>query len=321
MPQITFASLAYQEKKKLTRRDKFLMEMDEIIPWEELEGVVAPHYPRGRKGRPPMPLRTMLRIYCMQQWFGYSDPGMEEALYEIMSIQRFAGLELGRDAVPDETTILHFRHLLEKHNLTAEIFSVVNQHLANKGLIVRGGTITDATIIHAPSSTKNKKGERDQEMSSTKKGNQWYFGMKAHVGAHSKNGLVHTVICTNAKVHDSKVMEDLLHGEETEIYGDKAYADNAKKAKYSARGIAWRVAIKAPRGQKLSERDKSWNRSRSRKRALVEHAFGVIKNLWGYTKVRYRGIHKNHCQLLALFALSNLYRTRHRLQKLRHCPL
>lgn len=323
MSQISFASLAFQEKKKVTRREKFLTEMEIVTPWKKLESLIAPYYPRktNAQGRPPMPLGMMLRIYFMQLWFGLSDPAMEDALYDSMAMQRFAGLELGRDAVPDETTILKFRHLLEEHNLTARIFSAVNRHLGEKGLAVREGTIMDATIIHASSSTKNRSNERDEEMSSTKKGNQWHFGMKAHIGADSKHGLVHSVICTTASVHDSVVGDELLHGDERAIYGDKAYANNEKRDLHKANGVAWRVNVKAARGRELTERERSWNRSRNHTRALVEHSFNVVKNLWGHRKVRYRGIYKNACQLFALFALSNLYRVRRKLQKLQECPL
>jgi len=319
MSQISFSSLAFQEKKKVTRREKFLTEMNDVVPWKELEKVIAVHYPKLTQapGRRPMPLATMLRIYFLQQWFNLSDPAMEEALYDSMAIQRFAGIELGRDSVPDETTILNFRHLLEKHGLAKKIFETVNKHLESKGLIVREGTIMDATIIHTPSSTKNADEERDGEMSSTKKGNQWYFGMKAHVGAHSKSGLVHTVICSAAKVHDSQMTERLLFGDEKSIFGDKAYADSEKKQAFASRGIAWRVNIKASRGQVLSEREQNWNRSRNRVRARVEHAFGVLKNLWGHRKVRYRGIAKNESHMHTLFALSNIYRVRGQLIQLK----
>ena len=323
MSQLSFARLAFQEKKKVTRREKFLGEMGTVIPWKTMESIIAPYYPRktNAQGRPPMPLLCMLRIYFMQQWFGLSDPGMEDALYDSAAIQGFAGIDLGRDAVPDETTILKFRHLLENHNLTQRIFNAVNRHLEDKGVSVREGTIMDATIIHAPSSTKNAGRQRDEEMGSTKKGNQWHFGMKAHIGAHSKTGLVHTVVCTTASVHDSMMADDLLHGQETAIYGDKAYADNTRKEDFLSRGIAWRVNIKASRSRQLTDRDIRWNRSRNRTRARVEHAFGVVKNQWGYRKVRYRGIYKNACQMFTLFALSNIYRVRLKLMKPQKCAL
>lgn len=264
-----------------------------------------------------MPLPMMLRIYYMQQWFQLSDPGMEDALYDSDTMRRFAGIELGQDAVPDETTILNFRHLLEMHDLTKEIFTAVQGYLEERGLMLRRGTIMDATIITAPSSTKNQERERDPDMSSTKKGNQWYFGMKAHIGVDTRHGLVHTVVCTTASEHDSKERDELLHGDEREIYGDKAYANEEKRLECRSLGIAWRVTIKAKRGQVLSERDKDWNRSRSRVRARVEHPFGVVKNLWGYRKVRYRGITKNAGQCFSLFALANIYLVRRLLPKLK----
>jgi len=315
--QISFASLAYQQKKKVTRREQFLNEMDQCVPWSIMLRLIEPVYPKSGQGRHPMPLPMMLRIYYMQQWFQLSDPGMEDALYDSDTMRRFAGIELGQDAVPDETTILNFRHLLEMHDLTKEIFTAVQGYLEERGLMLRRGTIMDATIITAPSSTKNQERERDPDMSSTKKGNQWYFGMKAHIGVDTRHGLVHTVVCTTASEHDSKERDELLHGDEREIYGDKAYANEEKRLECRSLGIAWRVTIKAKRGQVLSERDKDWNRSRSRVRARVEHPFGVVKNLWGYRKVRYRGITKNAGQCFSLFALANIYLVRRLLPKLK----
>lgn len=314
--QPSFASLAYQQKKKVTRREEFLSQMDRCVPWQLLESTVEPKYPKAGLGRRPMPLKTMLRIHMMQQWFNLSDPAMEDALYDSDSMRRFAGIELGDDAVPDETTILNFRHLLEEHDLAKAIFTEIEGGLEALGLIVRKGTIMDATIISAPSSTKNKDQARDPAMTSTKKGNQWHFGMKAHIGVDTANGLVHSVQCTTASVHDSQERTELLHGDEKAIYGDKAYADGTAREEYRSRGIAWRVSIKAPRGAELSERDKHWNRSRNRVRAMVEHPFGVVKNLWGHRKVRYRGIEKNAGQFFLLFALANIYLVRHQLLKL-----
>ena len=310
MSQMSFSSLAYAEKKKVTRREQFLLEMDQVTPWVTLEALIEPYYAKAGQGRRPMPLGLMLRIYFMQQWFALSDPGMEDALYDSSAMQRFAGLELGQNSVPDETTILHFRHLLEKHHLTQQLFHAVRDLLQEKGILVKSGTITDATIIHAPSSTKNRDQARDGEMSSTKKGNTWHFGMKAHVGACSQSGLIHSLETTTASVHDSQKAELLLHGEEAEVYGDKAYADDKRRQEYLARGVKWRVCLKAKRGQTLSAQHQRWNKSRNRVRARVEHGFGVVKHLWGYRKVRYRGLHKNSCQLFSLFALCNLYRAR-----------
>jgi len=261
-----------------------------------------------------MPLEWMLRIYFLSQWYGLSDPAMEDALYDIESMRRFAGIDLEADEVPDETTILHFRHLLEKHNLTKELFNQINRHLNARGLLVREGTIVDATIINAPSSTKNRDKVRDPEMKQTKKGNQWYFGMKAHVGADTNRGLVHSIVVTNAAVHDSRVMDKLLHGEELSVYGDKAYASKEKKKDYEARGIEWCIKRKANRGQQLTREDKVYNHRQGQIRAKGEHAFRVVKHLWRYQKVRYKGLYKNTVQVFSLFSLANLYLARHDLR-------
>ena len=237
MMTVSFASLAYENKKKRTRREKFLQEMDQVIPWEELLQIIKQYYPRAGNGRQPMPLGRMLRIYFMQHWYGLSDPAMEDALYDIESMRRFADIDLEVDVIPDETTILHFRHLLGKHQLTKKIFEKTQQYLTEKGLLLREGTIVDATIISAPSSTKNQDKTRDKEMKQTKKGNQWYFGMKAHVGTDTRKGLAHSVVVTDAAVHDSQVMDELLHGEEQAIYGDRAYTSEKKRQEYEARGI------------------------------------------------------------------------------------
>ncbi len=239
MRSASFASLAYENKKKKTRREKFLEEMEQAIPWEKLLQVVRKHYPMAGNGRQPMPLERMLRIYFMQQWYGLSDPAMEDALYDSEAMRRFADIELEVDVIPDETTILNFRHLLERYNLTKKIFEKTQQYLSEKGLLLREGTIVDATIINAPSSTKNHDKTRDREMRQTKKGNQWYFGMKAHVGTDTGRGLAHSVVVTDAAVHDSRVMDKLLHGEELAVYGDKAYVSEGKKTEYEARGIEW----------------------------------------------------------------------------------
>ena len=314
MKTVTFAGLAYENKKKKTRRERFLDEMDEVIPWDKLAQVIIKHYPKAGNGRQPMPLEWMLRIYFLQQWYGLSDPAMEDALYDIESMRRFAGIDLEADEVPDETTILHFRHLLEKHNLTKELFNQINRHLNARGLLVREGTIVDATIINAPSSTKNRDKVRDPEMKQTKKGNQWYFGMKAHVGADTNRGLVRSIVVTNAAVHDSRVMDKLLHGEELSVYGDKAYASKERKQDYEARGIEWCIKRKASRGQQLTREDKVYNRRQGQIRAKGEHAFRVVKHLWRYQKVRYKGLYKNTVQVFSLFSLANLYLARHDLR-------
>ena len=317
MKTVSFASLAYDNKKKKTRREKFLEEMDKVIPWEELLQDIKEYYPKAGNGRQPMPLARMLRIYFMQQWYGLSDPAMEDALYDIESMRRFADIDIGNDEVPDETTILHFRHLLEKHELTKKIFEKTKRYLSEKGLLLREGTIVDATIISAPTSTKNQTNTRDKEMHQTKKGNQWYFGMKAHVGTDTGKGLVHNVVVTDAAVHDSQVMDELLHGEEQTVYGDRAYTSEKRKADYEARGIKWRVNRKACRHYQLNSEDVEYNHQQSRIRAKGEHAFLVVKHLWHYHKVRYKGLFKNAAQVFSLFALANLYLVRHELQMTR----
>ena len=317
MKAVSFASLVYDNKKKKARREKFLEEMDRVIPWEKLLGVIRPYYPKAGNGRQPMPLPMMLRIYFMQQWYGLSDPAMEDSLYDIESMRRFAGIALEADTVPDETTILHFRHLLEKHELTKKIFEQTQHYLTEKGLLLREGTIVDATIINAPSSTKNREKKRDKEMKQTKKGNQWYFGMKAHVGTNTDKGLVHSVVVTDAAVHDSRVMDKLLHGEEEAVYGDKAYASEEKRKDYEAKGIEWCIKRKATRGRQLTPEDKAYNKRQGRIRAKGEHAFLVVKHLWHYRKVRYKGLYKNAAQVFSLFALANLYLVRNDLRMIR----
>ncbi|MBA7714543.1 IS5 family transposase ISAzo27 [subsurface metagenome] len=314
MQRASFASLVYENKKKKTRREKFLEEMNQAIPWEELLQVVREHYPKAGNGRQPMLLERMLRIYFMQQWYGLSDPGMEDALYDSESMRRFADIDLEVDAVPDETTILNFRHLLERHNLTKKIFEKTQRYLTEKGLLLREGTIVDATIINAPSSTKNRDNTRDKDMRQTKKGNQWYFGMKAHVGTDTGRGLAHSVVVTDAAVHDSRVMDELLHGEEVVVYGDKAYANEGKKNEYEAKGIEWCINRKANRGQQLTPEDIDRNHQQSQIRAKGEHAFLVVKHLWHYQKVRYKGLYKNAAQVFSLFALANLYLVRNDLR-------
>jgi transposase, IS5 family len=309
----TFASLAYENKKKKTRREKFLEEMDQVIPWEELVQIIKKYYPRAGNGRQPMPLERMLRIYFMQQWYGLSDPSMEDALYDIESLRRFADIDIEADVIPDETTILNFRHLLEKHELTKKIFEKTQRYLTEKGLLLREGTIVDATIINAPSSTKNRDNTRDKEMKQTKKGNQWYFGMKAHVGTDTDKGLAHSIVVTDAAVHDSQVMDELLHGEEQAVYGDRAYTSAKKKAEYEAKGIKWCVNRKACRHYQLTPEDIEYNHKQSQVRAKGEHAFLVVKHLWHYQKVRYKGLFKNAAQVFSLFALANLYLVRHEL--------
>lgn len=311
--QTTFASLNWSRKGKVTRRERFLAEMDPVIPWPRLLAVIAPYYPKGRRGRPPIPLERMLRLYFVQQWFGLSDPQAEDALYDIESIRRFVGVELSEEAVPDETTILHFRHLLERHRLTEAILAEVNGLLVERRLLLKAGTIVDATIIHAPSSTKNAAQARDPEMRQTRKGNQWYFGMKLHVGTDTR-GIVHRVTATHAAAPDLGQLPALLHGEESALYGDRAYWSAAARQHYEAAGVRFRVNRRGSPGHPISAAWRAINRARSRVRARGEHAFHVVKRLWGYTKVRYRGLAKNAAQACALFALANLYLLRHRLR-------
>jgi len=317
MHNLTFASLAYDNKKKKTRREKFLQEMDQVIPWKDLTEIIEKYYPKAGNGRQPMPLEMMLKIYFMQQWYALSDPAMEDALYDTESMRRFAGIDIAADVVPDETTILHFRHLLEKNQLTRKLFEKTQRYLTEKGLLLKEGTIVDATIINAPSSTKNKDNTRDKEMKQTKKGNQWYFGMKAHVGTDSKTDLAHSIVVTDAGVHDSQVMDELLHGQEQAVYGDRAYTSEKKRAEYEARGIKWCVNRKACRHYQLTAEDVEYNHKQSQVRAKGEHAFLVVKHLWHYQKVRYKGLFKNATQVFSLFALANLYLVRNELQATR----
>ncbi|MBK5186969.1 MAG: IS5 family transposase [Gemmatimonadaceae bacterium] len=310
--QRTFAGLAWAEKKKVTRRERFLAEMDAVIPWAALRSVIAPHYPKPGRGRPPVSLETMLRIYLLQQWFDLSDPQAEEAIYDSEAMRRFVGVELGDEQAPDETTILRFRHLLERHQLTEAIFATVRELLEARGLLLKAGTIVDATIINAPSSTKNATGARDPEMKQTRKGNQWYFGMKVHVGT-DRRGVVHTLTTTDAAQPDLGQLPALLHGAERVVYGDRAYWSEGDLVACEAAGIRYRMNRRGTAHHPVSERWRAINRARSRVRARGEHAFQVVKQLWGFRKVRYRGLAKNTVQVFALFALANLYRMRHQL--------
>jgi transposase, IS5 family len=312
MKQTTFASAAWDKKGKVTRRERFLREMDAVIPWKHLNGLIEPHYPKAGNGTQPMPQEQMLRIYFMQQWFNLSDPAMEDALYDSESMRRFAGIELSEDAIPDETTILRFRHLLEKHYLTQAIFAQIRSLLEQKRLLLKSGTIVDATIIEAPPSTKNEDKARDPEMHQAKKGKEWHFGMKAHVGT-DKRGIVHSLTTTAANVSDISQMPQLLHGQEREVFGDQAYWSQSHRQGARARGIRYRINRRPNPGRPLSPLERRLNRLRSATRARGEHAFHVVKRLWGFTKVRYRGLAKNTARLFAAFALANLYLLRRRL--------
>jgi IS5 family transposase len=313
MKQTTFASLAWNAKGRTTRRERFLAEMDAVVPWARLIALIEAHYPKGGSGRPPMPLQRMLRVYFMQQWFNLSDPQAEDSLYDIEPMRRFAGIELAEDAIPDETTILNFRHLLEKHQLTEQIFAEVRQLLEEKRLLLKSGTIVDATIISAPSSTKNADKSRDPEMRQGKKNKrEWQFGMKVHVGA-SKQGLVHSVVTGPANEADITKLDGLLHGAEDELYGDQAYWSEDHRQQCKHAGIRYQVNRRPTAQQPLTEYQRAINRARSRCRARGEHAFHVVKRLWGFAKVRYRGLAKNTARTFAIFALANLYLVRRRL--------
>jgi len=313
MKQTTFASAAWEKKGKVTRRERFLGEMDQVIPWGPILTLIEPHYPKAGSGTQPMPLERMLRIHFMQQWFNLSDPAMEDALYDSESMRRFARIELLDDAIPDESTILRFRHLLERHGLSEQIFGLVRGLLEQKRLLLKSGTIVDATIIDAPPSTKNEAKARDPEMKQGKKNaREWHFGMKAHVGT-DPHGLVHTLVTTHAGASEFKQLPKLLHGEERELYGDQAYWSEMHRIAAKERGVRYRVNRRPNPGWPLTEHQRRLNRLRSATRARGEHAFHVVKRLWGYSKVRYRGLAKNTARLFTMFALANLYLVRRRL--------
>jgi len=307
--QRTLASVAYDSKRKVTRRVRFLPEIEAVIPWARLEALVAPHYPKPGRGRRPLPLATMLRVYFLQQGFDLSDPQAEDMLYDSEAMRRFAQVELLDDRVPDESTILRFRHLLEQHRLTAQMFTAVTTLLEEQRLLLKAGTIVDATIIAAPSSTKNATQTRDPEMKQTRKGNQWYFGMKLHVGT-DRQGVVHSLVTTDAGAADITQLPQLLHGQEATLHGDKAYykADDKRHGELS--GGRYLVNKSGPRTPYWD----AINRTRSRTRARVEHVFHVIKRLWGFAKVRYRGLAKNTVRAYTACALANLYLLRYRVR-------
>lgn len=316
MKQQALSMTGYFDKGKKTRREQFLAEMEQVVPWVRLQGLIEPHYPKGTSaagGRPTLPLERMFRVYCLQQWYNLSDPGAEEALYDSITMRRFAGVTTDKDVIPDETSILNFRRLLEKHQLTERLLSEINAHLSERGLLIGKGTIVDATIIDAPSSTKNAKKKRDPQMHQTRKGKQWYFGMKVHTGVDTDSGLVHTVRGTAANVADVNVLGELLHGDEESLHGDSAYHSKELKAQAEANGIEFNVNQRGTKHRPLTKAQRARNRRLSRVRATVEHPFLVVKRLWGHAKVRYRGIRKNLAQMHALFGLANLYRVRYRL--------
>ena len=311
--QMSFAQAEYAGKKKVTRRERFLGEMEQLVPWARLMMVIEPYYPKGERGRPPIGIERMLRIYFLQQWYALADEALEDAIYDSQAMRTFAGIDLSVEAVPDATTLLNFRHLLEAHALTEQIFAEVGALLSERKLLMREGTIVDATIIAAPCSTKNARKERDPEMHQTKKGNQWYFGMKAHIGVDAESGLVHSVSGTAANVSDLAQSHALLHGAEKAAYADAGYLGIEKRQEIIIQcpALEWHVAAKRGKVKALAEgRVKDLTvqleRLKAQVRARVEHPFHIIKNLFRYRKTRYRGLAKNTAQLHTLFALANL---------------
>ena len=323
MRQQTLAEASFEQYRKTTRREVFLDEMGRVVPWAELCALIEPVYPQAEgAGRPPVGVERMLKIYFLQQWFNLSDPAVEEALYDSRALRSFVGIDLGREPAPDETTVCKFRHLLETHDLGGRLFEQVSTYLQQRGLKISTGTIVDATIINAPSSTKNRDKQRDPEMCQTKKGNQWYFypeghkGMKAPIGTDSKTKLIHAVVATAANVHDSQVLADLLHGEETRVWGDSAYTNQGEVMRQCAPNALDFTNQKGYRNCPLSEQQKATNRTKSKVRAKVEHPFLVIKRIFGFAKTRYRGLDKNAHRLFVTCALANLFMARRYLLRL-----
>jgi len=315
MKQISLAECGFARTSKVTRKQVFLGEKERVVPWDRLLARIAPYYPVAGNGTLPYPLAAMLRVHLMQQWFGYSDPAMEEALHDIPLLRDFAGLDVGDTRLPDETTILRFRRLLEQHDLGRSLFNEVTALLSEQGLLLRSGTIVDATLIAAAPSTKNRARKRDPEMSQTHKNNQWYFGMKAHIGADAESGLVHTVVGSTAKRGDAKVIDQLLHGDEQVVLGDRAYTSKTRRVDVVPEEDHPRYAMPftRKRREELPQAQRETNRLLSSIRAKVEHPFRVLKRQFGYTKVRYRGLEKNAAQLQTLFACVNLWLARHQL--------
>ena len=324
--QISFSEAEYAKKKKQTRREIFLGKMEQVVPWSRLMEVIAPHYPKsGKRGRPPIGLERMLRMYFVQQWYGLADEAVEDAVYDSQALRQFLNIDLSRQSVPDATTLMGFRHLLEVHNLTQAMLVEINAMLIERGLLMSKGTLVDATLIAAPSSTKNQAHARDPEMHQTKKGNQWHFGVKAHIGVDEESGLVHTVITTAANVSDISQTPALLHGQEQEVGADAGYVGVEKREDMkealatNGQEVKWRVAKRRKSIQKMAE---GWQKSlaqayeklKAKIRARVEHPFHVIKNIFKYKKTRYKGIAKNDVQLNMLFGLSNLYMARGKLR-------
>lgn len=318
MKQQTLAAAAdansgFEKYRRPTRRDVFLSKMDELVPWSALCAVIEPYYPKAGNGRPPIGLERMLRMYFLQHWFNLADEACEEALLDSTAMRRFVGIDLGQERVPDATTLLKFRRLLEVNELGGQLFAQVAAVLQEQGLEIGTGTIVDATIIGAPSSTKNEEKKRDPEMHQTRKGQQWYFGMKVHIGVDSQTGLVHHAAVTAANVHDKHCLEDLLHGDERRVYGDSAYASQKELIAAAAPRAKDFTNQRVRKGGEIDEVERSKNRNKSRIRARVEHVFAVVKRLWGFTKVRYRGIAKNATRAFVALGLANLYLARTRL--------
>ena len=331
--QLSFAAYEFSRKKRVTRREKFLAEMERVVPWARLEAVIEPLYPSaGRVGRQPIGVSRMLRMYCLQQWFGLSDEGLEDAIYDSQAMRGFIGIDLARESVPDATTLLKFRRLLEEHQLTASIFGEINAHLAERGLLLREGTMVDATIIEAPPSTKNQEKARDPEMHQTKKGNAWHFGMKAHIGADADSGLVHSVHATAANESDVAHIHEVLHGDESVVFVDAGYKGVEKRPEIVAAqesgeirdDIDWHVAqarstIKKMPDGPAKDIQRALERVKAQVRARVEHPFHVVKNLFRHRKTRYKGLAKNATQLFSLFGLANLVIAKRRLMALNPC--
>ena len=316
--QLGFGDYEQTTARKRTKRERFLAQMEAVVPWKALIDLIKPHYPKAgsKGGRPAYPLESMLRIHLMQQWYDLSDPAMEDALIEVPTMRRFAGIDLISERIPDETTILGFRHLLEKHDLGKQIFETVKAHLKDQGMSMKQGTIIDATLIAAPSSTKNKKGERDPEMHQTRKGKQWYFGMKVHIGVDKDNGLIHSIETTSANVHDLTPAAELLHGEETVVYADSGYQGIEKREEMQGKAIGFRVAMRPGKRRALPDTpegrlDDLIETAKAHIRAKGEHPFRVIKRQFGFQKTRLRGMLKNSCKVNVLAALANLFMARH----------
>ena len=315
MKQQTLAMAAdqnaqYEQYRRPTRRDVFLATMEQIVPWADLCSVIEPHYPKAGNGRPPVGLERMLRMYFVQHWFNLADAACEDALLDSTALRRFVGIDLGRERMPDATTLLKFRRLLEKHKLGEALFAKVGEVLQAQGLKVGTGTIVDATIIGAPSSTKNAQKQRDPEMHQTRKGQQWYFGMKLHIGVDSKTGLAHSAVVTAANVHDKHPLPALLHGQEEQLYGDSAYASQQELIGSKAPKAADLTNQRVRKGSATEELERLLNRAKSRVRSRVEHVFGVVKRLWGFNKVRYRGLAKNATRSFVALGLANIYLAR-----------